>query len=155
MTTQSITRTVHTVDATETAPSARTWTRRATSTALWALQVMTAGVFVMAALPKLTGDPMAVAGFTAMGLGTTGMYVIGALEVAGAIGLLIPRLTGLAALCQVALMIGAVTITLLMFGVSMVATPAVVGVFAAIIAWGRRRSTIELATLVRRHATAH
>ena len=63
----------------------------------------------MAALPKLTADPMTVAGFTAMGFGATGMFVIGLLEVAGAIGLLIPRLTGLAALCLVALMIGAVT----------------------------------------------
>ena len=42
--------------------------------------------------------------------------------------------------------------TVLMLGISMVAMPAVVGVLAAIIAWGRRRSTVELVTLVRRYA---
>ncbi len=153
MTTQTITRPVSTV-ATDTSETSRTWPRRAASIALWTLQVTTAAVFVMAALPKLTADPMAVAGFTAMGFGATGMFVIGLLEVAGAIGLLIPRLTGLAALCLVALMIGAVTVTVLMLGISMVAVPAVVGVLAAIIAWGRRRSTVELVTLVRRYAVA-
>ncbi|MGH3797830.1 MAG: hypothetical protein ACRDSP_23405 [Pseudonocardiaceae bacterium] len=35
---------------------------------------MTATVFVMAAVPKLTADPQAVAGFTAIGLGQPGMY---------------------------------------------------------------------------------
>jgi uncharacterized membrane protein YphA (DoxX/SURF4 family) len=123
--------------------------------ALWALQIMTAGVFVMAAVPKLTADPMAVAGFTAMGFGVAGMYIIGALEVAGAVGLLIPRLTGLAAACLVALMIGAVTVTVLMFGVSLIATPTAVGVLAATIALGRRRSTAELVAPVRRIAHRH
>jgi uncharacterized membrane protein YphA (DoxX/SURF4 family) len=121
MTTATITRPGHTVDtdvthntAHHTAPTTGTWPRRAANVALWALQIITAGVFVMAAVPKLTADPMAVAGFTAMGFGVAGMYIIGALEVAGAVGLLIPRLTGLAAACLVALMIGAVTVTVLM-----------------------------------------
>jgi uncharacterized membrane protein len=163
MTTQTITRpattTAPTVDPTQTAPVVRTWSRRAVSIALWTLQIVTAGVFVMAALPKLTADPVAVAGFNAMGFGVVGMYIIGALEVAGVLGLLIPRLTGLAASCLVALMIGAVTVTVLLDGVEMVALPATVGVFAATIAWGRRGSTAELVALVRRYtrqqATAH
>ncbi|HEX2248433.1 MAG TPA: DoxX family protein, partial [Arthrobacter sp.] len=84
-------------------------------------------------------------------LGTTGMYVVGALELAGAIGLLIPRLAGLAGLGLVALMIGAVLITLLLFGASMLAFPAAVLVLVAIIAWGRRRSTADLIAPLRRH----
>lgn len=119
--------------------------------ALWCLQVLCAGVYVMAAIPKVTADPQAVAGFATLGLGTVGMYLIGALELAGAIGLLIPRLAGPAGLGLVALMIGAVLSTLLVLGASMVAFPAAVLVLVAIIAWGRRRSTANLVALVRRH----
>lgn len=106
-------------------------------------------MFVSAAIPKLTADPMAVAGFSAMGLGLMGMYIIGTLEVAGAVALFIPRLAGLAGLAFVALMIDAVVATLLTVGAAMVATPAVVGVLAAVIACGRRRSTAELMEFAR------
>ncbi|HEY2764929.1 MAG TPA: DoxX family protein [Pseudonocardiaceae bacterium] len=109
---------------------------------------MTAAVFVMVAVPKLTADPQAVAGFTAMGLGQPGMYIIGCLEIAGAIALLIPLLCGLAGLAFVGLMIGAVITTLLVFGAGMVAMPAVVLLLAAIIAWGRRSRTAQLIALV-------
>lgn len=123
--------------------------RRGAGLALWGLQTVTAAVFVFAALPKLTADPLAVAGFSAMGFGSVGMYVIGVLEVAGAVALLIPRLAGLAGLAFVALMIGAVVVTVLTMGAAMAALPAVVGVLAAVIAWGRRQRTAELVALVR------
>jgi uncharacterized membrane protein len=129
-----------------------TRTRRSAHIALWVLQVLTAAVFVFAAIPKVTADPMAVAGFAAMGIGTAGMHVIGILEIAGAIALFIPRLAGLAGLAFVALMIGAVTSTLVFVGPSMVALPAVVLVASAVIAYGRRRSTVELVHTVRRFA---
>ena len=143
-----------TTQAINTPVAARTRTqRRGVNRALWVLQVLTAGVFVMAALPKLTADPRAVAGFTMMGLGTSGMYIIGALEVLGAIALLIPVLCGLAALAQVALMIGAVVTTLIFFGAGAVLVPPVaVLVVVSLIAWARRRRTVELVTLVRRYS---
>lgn len=131
--------------------TAQTAQRRGVNLALWGLQGLTAAVFVMAAVPKLTANPQAVAGFQALGLGEVGMYLIGALEVAGAVALLIPLLCGLAGLAFVGLMIGAVITTLLMFGVELVATPTAVLVLAAIIAWGRRRRTAQLIELVRRH----
>jgi uncharacterized membrane protein YphA (DoxX/SURF4 family) len=122
--------------------------RRAANVTLWCLQVVTAAVFVFAAVPKVTADPQAVAGFDAMGLGNTGMYLIGTAELAGAVGLLIPVLCGLAALALVGLMIGAVIITVLLFGVGpLVALPAGVLVLVAIIAWGRRRRTARLFAL--------
>ena len=121
-----------------------TTTARAANIGLWVLQVILAAVYLMAASTKLTSDPMTVAGFEAMGLGTTVMYIIGVLEVAGAIALFVPRLTGLAALCFVALMIGAVGFTLASVGGAFVAIPAVVGVLAAVVAWGRRHSTRRL-----------
>jgi hypothetical protein len=85
-----------------------------------------------------------------MGLGTTGMYVIGSLELAGAIAMFVPALTGLAALCFVALMVGAVTLTAAIGGGALVAIPATVGVVAAVVAWGRRDSTRRLVASVRR-----
>jgi uncharacterized membrane protein YphA (DoxX/SURF4 family) len=126
-----------------TAPSAS----RAANAGLWTLQVLLAAVYVFSAFGKLTADAQNVAGFEAMGLGTAGMYVIGCLELAGAIAMFVPPLTGLAALCFVALMSGAVAITWIMFGASwLVAVPAVVGVAAAVVAWGRRATTRRLFT---------
>jgi DoxX-like family len=79
-----------------------------------------------------------------MGLGNTGMYIIGSLELAGAIAMFIPRLTGLAATCFVALMIGAVTATLAIGGGVLAVIPATVLVLVAVVAWGRRDSTRRL-----------
>lgn len=137
--------------ATHTAPATHTTTSRAGNAGLWTLQVLLAAVYTFSAFGKLTADAQNVAGFEAMGLGTPGMYVIGTLELAGAIAMFVPRLTGLAALSFVALMTGAVIITWVMFGPSvLVAIPAVVGVVAAVVAWGRRHSTTALVAQLRR-----
>jgi uncharacterized membrane protein YphA (DoxX/SURF4 family) len=125
---------------------------RTANRALWGLQLVTAAVFVMASVPKLTADPRAVAGFELMGLGTAGMYLVGVLELLGAVALLVPALCGLAALAQVALMIGAVTLTAIFVGVnSVLLVPGAVLVVVAVLAWARRRRTVELVGLVRRY----
>jgi uncharacterized membrane protein YphA (DoxX/SURF4 family) len=131
---------------TPTAPT--TW--RLPNAGLWVLQVLLAAVYAFSAFGKLTANAQNVAGFEAMGLGTTGMYIIGALELAGAIAMFVPILTGLAALCFVALMIGAVVITWAIGGGALVAIPATVGVVAAVVAWGRRDSTRRLIARVGR-----
>jgi uncharacterized membrane protein YphA (DoxX/SURF4 family) len=125
-------------------------TARIANVGLWTLQVLLAAVYGFSAFGKLTADAQNVAGFEAMGLGTTGMYIIGALELAGAIAMFVPRLTGLAATCFVALMIGAVIITLAIGGGALAAIPATVGVLAAVVAWGRRDSTRRLVAQLRR-----
>ena len=117
---------------------------RVATAGLWTLQVLLAAVYAFSAYGKLTADAQNVAGFEAMGLGTTGMYVIGALELAGAVAMFVPRLTGLAAACFVALMVGAVVITWAIGGGALVAIPATVGVVAAVVAYGRRESTKAL-----------
>jgi uncharacterized membrane protein YphA (DoxX/SURF4 family) len=132
-----------------TAPAATT-TSRARNVSLWTLQVLLAAVYAFSALGKLTAEAQNVAGFQAMGLGNTGMYIIGALELAGAIAMFVPRLTGLAALCFVALMTGAVIMTLAIGGGALAAIPVTVGVVAAVVAWGRRDSTRRLVASVRR-----
>ena len=135
---------------TTTTTNATPTTSRAANAGLWTLQVLLAAVYAFSAFGKLTADAQNVAGFEAMGLGTAGMYVIGTLELAGAIAMFIPRLTGLAALCLVALMTGAVIITLAIGGGALAVIPAVVGVVAAVVAYGRRESTQALLELVRR-----
>jgi uncharacterized membrane protein YphA (DoxX/SURF4 family) len=125
-------------------------TARIANVGLWTLQVLLAAVYAFSAFGKLTAEAQNVAGFEAMGLGTTGMYIIGALELAGAIAMFVPRLTGLAATCFVALMIGAVIITLAIGGGALAAIPATVGVLAAVVAWGRRDSTRRLVAQLRR-----
>jgi uncharacterized membrane protein YphA (DoxX/SURF4 family) len=134
---------------TSTTSSPRT-ASRAANAGLWTLQVLLAAVYAFSAYGKLSENAQNVAGFEAMGLGMPGMYIIGALELAGAIAMFIPILTGLAALCFVALMIGAVTITLAIGGAVLALIPAVVGIVAAAVAWGRRDSTRTLVQRIRR-----
>ena len=64
---------------------------------------------------------------------------VGALELAGAIGLLIPRLAGLAALGLAGVMVGAVfTQVFVLDSVVLALTPAFLIVALSLIAWGRR-----------------
>jgi hypothetical protein len=132
------------------ATSPATTTRRAAHIGLWTLQVLLAATYAFAAAGKLSSDPAVLAGFEAMGIGPAAVYVIGTLELAGAIAMFVPRLTGLAATCFVALMVGAVIATLAAGGGAIVAFPATVGVVAAVVAWGRRESTRRLIAQVRR-----
>src|SRR5882762_6219247 len=75
---------------------------------LWVLQIGAAGMFLMVGFLKLSGDPQLVGLFKAIGIGQWFRYLTGTLEVVGAILLLIPRTSGLAALILAAIMICAV-----------------------------------------------
>jgi hypothetical protein len=130
-------------------PTTTRTTSRVAGVGLWTLQVLLAAVYAFSAFGKLTAEAQNVAGFQAMGLGNAGMYVIGALELAGAIAMFVPALTGLAATCFVALMAGAVILTAAIGGGALVAIPATVGIVAAVVAWGRRDSTRRLVAQVR------
>ncbi|GAA3726460.1 putative membrane protein YphA (DoxX/SURF4 family) [Spinactinospora alkalitolerans] len=122
---------------------------RRANIALWALQIPTALFFALAsALPKLIAHPSAVEGFEAMGTGAWFMYLIGVLELAGAVALLIPILSGLSALAFIGLMIGAFITQVVMFDGQNAATPIIIMVVMAVIAWGRRGRTAQLAERV-------
>ncbi|MCI2422737.1 DoxX family protein [Saccharopolyspora sp. K220] len=115
--------------------------RRSVHVALWVLQVLLAAFFVFASVPKLLGDPMTVQMFGLIGLGQWFRYLTGALELLGAIGLLVPRLAGLAALGLAGVMIGATITQLFVFGSPALASmPFVLCLVFLAIAWGRRRS---------------
>jgi uncharacterized membrane protein YphA (DoxX/SURF4 family) len=113
------------------------------------LQVLVAAIFLFSGLNKLLGEAQTVAGFEEIGLGDWFRHLIGAVEVAGAVGVLIPILSGLAAACFSALMVGAVITQATVFDGEMVVVPAVVFVVVAIIAWGRRDTIARLVAQVR------
>ena len=76
--------------------------------------------------------------FDAIGAGQGLRYVVGALELAGAIGVLVPRLCGLAAIGLALLMIGASITNVVVLGVSPAFT-LLLFVLAAFTVWWRRR----------------
>ncbi|MGI5374621.1 DoxX family protein [Streptomyces sp. CA-251387] len=121
--------------------------------ALRGLQILLALFYAIAsALPKLIAHPTAAEGFDELGWGSAGMYTIGALELAGAVALLIPVLQSVAAMALSALMVGAFVVTITAFGGENAATPLILIVPLALIAWARRSSNADLLRLVRRRA---
>ncbi|MGW5467761.1 DoxX family protein [Streptomyces chartreusis] len=119
--------------------------------ALRGLQILLALFYAIAsALPKLIAHPSAAEGFDELGWGSAGMYTIGALELAGAIALLIPVLQSVAAMALSALMVGAFVVTITAYGGENAATPLILIVPLALIAWARRSSNADLLRLVRR-----
>lgn len=102
------------------------------------------------ALPKLIAHPSAVESFDTLGWGSAGMYTIGSLELAGAIGLLISALASLAAASLGALMVGAFITQLTAFDGEYAATPLILIVPLALIAWVRCQDAAGPARWVRR-----
>jgi putative oxidoreductase len=122
---------------------------RALNIALWALQALLALMFAMAGLSKVFGDPAMVEMFATIGVGQWFRYVVGALEISGAVGILVPRLSGPAALGLVCLMAGAILTNLLVLGASPL-LPLGLLVASAVVAWCRRPSTRTEAVRTRR-----
>jgi uncharacterized membrane protein YphA (DoxX/SURF4 family) len=131
---------------TATAPA--TSQKRSTVIALWVLRVVLAVAFVSAGAQKLAGTHYMVTMFDKIDAGQWLRYVVGLLEVAGAIALLVPALCGLSAVCLTLLMVGA-TITNVVISYN-VAVPVVFGVIAVIVAIGCRSSLTALLGRVRR-----
>lgn len=116
---------------------------RGLNLALWVLQVILALAFVLSGLMKLSGSPDAVVVFQEMGTAGWMPYIIGSLEIVGAIGLLIRRVTGVAAVAFVALTVGAV-LTHLILGVGSPVPAIVLLILSALVAYGRRASLAQL-----------
>lgn len=125
---------------------------RAVNITLWVLQALLAALFVFGGANKLIGiQPEVVEAFQRIGLGDWFRYLTGACELAGGVGLLIPRLSGLAALGLVGVMVGAViTHITVLPPVALAFAPATLGVAFALIAWGRWPQTQALIDMFRR-----
>ncbi|MGI4875056.1 MAG: DoxX family protein [Janthinobacterium lividum] len=74
----------------------------------WILQGLLALAFILSGAHKFMDLPKTVSGFTGMGLPAWFAYFIAGAEIAGGIGLLLPRLTRLAAAGLIIIMLGAV-----------------------------------------------
>jgi hypothetical protein len=114
-----------------------------TSVALWTIQGGLAALFLFAGVMKLV---MPIELMTAQMPTMPGWFLrfIGVAETLGAFGLLLPGLlrlrpglTPLAALGLVLIMCGAMGTTMALMDISAAAMPFVVGVLAAIVAYGR------------------
>ncbi|HEY7540734.1 MAG TPA: DoxX family protein [Methylomirabilota bacterium] len=110
--------------------------------ALWTAQALLAAVFLFAGASKFI---MSVEEMT-RDIQLPGMFLrfIGAAEILGAIGLILPSLlrirpglTPLAAAGLVIIMIGATAVSFMIGGVVMALAPLVVGLLAAFVAYGR------------------
>lgn len=116
---------------------------RASGIALWVFRILLAIMFVMAGLSKVFGDQAMVQMFDTIGIGQWFRYLIGALEIAGAVGVLVPRLSGLAALGLAGLMAGATITNLFVLGASPL-LPVLLLVVSALVVWGRWSRTGSL-----------
>lgn len=117
---------------------------------LWVVQVLLAAFFVFSGL-MLFGDGL-IDKFDEIGVGQWLRYVTGALEIAGAIGLVIPRLCGLAALGLSGVMAGAVVTELFMLAEGGPVLPAVLLVVCLVVAFFRRDTMLELLARLRKAA---
>ena len=80
---------------------------RITSIAVWILQFLLTALFAVQGGLKLSGSPAWVSRFEAWGYPDRFYYLIGAVEVAGAIALLVPRTARLGAVLLMLVMAGA------------------------------------------------
>ncbi|GAA1818125.1 DoxX family protein [Actinomadura chokoriensis] len=134
--------TAHAAPSTTATATAGHGTRRKV---LWGAQILLAAFLLIGSgLPKLVGQADAVETFDLIGWGQWFRYVTGAIEVTGAIALVIPRLAGLAATGLIGLMAGAVLTQILVIEPAWSALPAAFAIVFATIAYDRRAETREL-----------
>lgn len=113
---------------------------------LWIVQILLALLFAFAGVSKFLMPAEEMVKNTPPFIPVWFIYFIGVAEFLGAIGLVVPWLTGIkpgltsvAAWCLFIIMIGAVVITVI-GQPAMAAVPAVVGILCAFVGYGRRSS---------------
>lgn len=116
------------------------------NTTLWIVAGLLAAAFTAAGLTKLVAPPEKLA--TTMSwtqhVHLRHVRLLGALEVAGAIGLILPAaldiapiLVPIAAICLAATMAGAVAVHLKLHETAKAAPALVIGILCVLVAWGR------------------
>jgi uncharacterized membrane protein YphA (DoxX/SURF4 family) len=132
-------------DSAPTTSTPATAKRDRIDTILWGVQILLAAFFLIAAAPKLAGQHSTVQMFGQIGAGQWLRYLVGAAELAGAIGLLIPRLAVAAALGLAADMAGATVINAaILHSGAVVMTVVLCAVFVVIARarWARRGAPV-------------
>ncbi|MEV4128886.1 DoxX family protein [Nocardia sp. NPDC049707] len=123
-----------------------------TNIALWTVQIVLTLFFIIASsAPKLLGAHAAVESFDTIGWGQWFRYFTGVVELAGGIGLLVPRLTGPAAVgLAITTVCAALTQIFLLGAPALAPFPLVLAVVFVWIAWQRRDSIIAARELLAR-----
>lgn len=111
-------------------------TSRVRTIVAWIIAGVLAALFLLASLGKLTGAMTEM--FGAWGYAPWFAYLIGVLELAGAVGLLIPRFSRFAILGLECIMLGAVYTHLVHDEGLRALVPVVYLVFLAVLWWLRR-----------------
>ncbi|CAN7472722.1 DoxX family protein [Bosea sp. LjRoot237] len=110
---------------------------------LWAVKALLAAVFAAAGGAKLVGAQPMVDAFAMIGFGQWFRYLTGAIELAGAAALLLPALSGFAAVLLAATMLGATLAHLTVLPGSPL--PAMILLGLCLLVAGAHRSTLEAA----------
>jgi hypothetical protein len=111
---------------------------------LWTVKALLAAAFLGAGVAKLLGMPVLVEMFEQVGLGQWFRYLIGSLEIVGAVAVLIPATAALGGLLLAGIMVGAVGTHLLVLPGSPI--PAIVlFVFSASVVWAHRDQIMAFA----------
>ncbi|MFC9245338.1 DoxX family protein [Streptomyces sp. NPDC057136] len=135
-----------------TSPSAAEPKRGRGAVVLTGARYLLAFFFAFSAFAKLVAHESAVESFDRMGWGGGAMYVIGGLEMAGAVALLIPLLSGVAAIALAALSAGASIVQLTLLDPPLAVMPALLVVVFVLIARDRHDRTARLLALLGRRA---
>ena len=114
-------------------PVRRSSRSRAARVGLWAVRIVVSAQFLVGGVLKLTANPAMVAMFDHIGAGQGLRLLVGFCEVAGAIGLLVPRLARPAATGLVGLMVGAAVTNVVVLQISP-AVPLVLLALAVLLA---------------------
>lgn len=109
--------------------------RRPADRAALILRVLLGVFFIVAsAAPKLVGETYAMQTFAEIGAGDWFRYAIGLVELAGGLGLLVPRLAGAAACGLIGLMVGAAATQVFVLDQPLfVITPIILGALLAVV----------------------
>ena len=108
--------------------------------ALWVLRVAVGLAFLAAGGSKLAGAPPMVAMFTKIGFGQWFRFLTGSLELAGAIGLFVPRFTVYAASLLATVMACAIGFHLTILGGNP-GPPIVLLLLASLIVWLSKKTS--------------
>jgi len=111
---------------------------------VWGVRILLALAFGAAGLAKLAGVPQMVQVFEAIGFGQWFRYLTGAVEIAGAVLLLVPAAGFFGGLMLAATMVCAVATHLVLIGGNP-APAAVLGALAAFVAWRLRPVSLAAA----------
>lgn len=105
---------------------------------LWVIQIVLVALFLMMSSQKLLATQEVVDNFRRWGMPENMYYVIGFFELLGAIGLLIPRTAGMAAVGLILILIGAVFTHLTHSEYGMALLPITTIALLAVVAYFRK-----------------